>query len=160
MNERFIVSESYDGVSLGVSNYTMVCENLIENNAGTGIYIYESMFNEITQNDIIGNNKDASFSFVHILEDGDEPYTPGTIPDSYNDIRDRRDLSNNWYQNYWNVPRTTPKKIYGTLIIYKWVGDILLPFSVAVLENEDPDPLVVSNVENLNVKQQGGLTNR
>lgn len=140
-----IIINCNDGIVLSASsNHSVINENTIEDCSRYGVSLRDTNYTDITYNIFKGNNVDATFLFAHILEEG-ESYIPGTIPDSYN--RDEQDLSNYWNRNYWNNPLYHPKTIYGTLEVYKYVGEILVKIIPDVtLINKDMDPLLVSYV--------------
>ena len=84
---------------------------------GNGLYIMDSSNEQIIGNIFKNNHNDAKFYYNHKLVPG-EMLVPGTIPKSYENIRETEgDLSNTWSDNYWGRPISTRKRITGTLLV-------------------------------------------
>lgn len=90
---NIIKSNSWYGINLVSSKNNTISKNAIENNGGRkrvenhlGIWLRDSSYNIISQNNFLHNARDAFFT------------------DS---------TSNNWNGNYWNRPRLLPKLIFG-----------------------------------------------
>ena len=152
------INENKGGIFLWGCQHVEIAGNTISNThvhiglpaeaAGYGLYLSDSTYVNIEDNIFKDNNKDATFKFEHVLEEGDSPYTIGTIPESYNKIRHEKDLSNNWNGNYWDKHKdpSKPKKIKGTLEVYEpgeWD-----PLCNVDLDNWDYEPKVKSRIQN------------
>jgi len=82
-----IISINGDGIYLrGFSDTNTITGNSILNNDHYGIFIWDSISNNIIKNNLIGNEQDAFFRNARL---------------------------NRWSQNYWNRPRVLPKLIFG-----------------------------------------------
>jgi len=91
-----ISSNKMYGIILVSSKNNVISNNAIENNGGRkriedglGIWLYNSSYNIISQNNFLQNARDAYFT---------------------------ESTSNNWNGNYWNRPKLLPKLIFGQTI--------------------------------------------
>jgi len=158
------IEKCHIGIQLEYGDNSTISKNTIKDTltsfnvgymklTGRGIVIFDSTYSIITYNNFISNAKDPIFVFNHMLNEG-ESYEYGQIPDSYNEIRDQRDLSNIWSQNYWNRPRLLPKTIEGELWVWSFGEDgESLPLYKVTLYNYDYDPLL-SQVLSQSASQQ------
>jgi len=94
------------GVYLFESNDTTVTRNTITKNYEYGIGLVNSKRNNISQNNIIDNERRDAFFIRNV----------GTYP-----------LSNHWDANYWGRPYLLPKRIHGRLILLTY-SVFALPF--------------------------------
>jgi len=117
-----IIIFNTDGIRLYVSSYyTKVTRNEISDNSDHGIYLFDSLFNEIKFNNFKRNG-------LPII--GDAGFWVTTRVD--------RSI---WYGNYWNIPRLLPKIIFGRLEKdVGWGYHIYLP-----MFNIDLNPSLVPN---------------
>jgi len=93
---NIIDSNPWYGINLVSSKNNTISKNTIENNGGRkriedglGIWLYNSSYNIISQNNFLQNARDAYFT---------------------------ESTSNNWNGNYWNRPRLLPKLIFGQVM--------------------------------------------
>ena len=94
------------------SNNNIIKGNIIKMNKNNGIYLFESLFNNITCNRISLNNLYGiylDFSSSNSIEKNNFFLNKKSAF--------FRDSKNYWNQNYWNRPRILPKIIFGTLEI-------------------------------------------
>jgi len=107
-----------------------------------GVFLEDSTYFKIIDNTFKWNLKHhATFVFTHHLIDDDESFVPGELPESYEQIRLKKDLSNLWLRNYWGRPRVLPKTILGKLRVYRnWDED---PLGEVDLNNYDLLPRVI-----------------
>lgn len=98
------------GIGIGSSYLNVISRNEILNNKREGLYLYESNYNKVLENNFYCWDDPAFFEFE--------------VSGSFKNVLKSYFLSsyNNFKENYWGKPRIFPKPIKGKILQNNWGG--------------------------------------
>ena len=120
ITNNIISNNAHDGIQMRYSYNNIISGNEISNN-DNGMDLYQDCYsNDISKNNITNNRRYG----ISLLEVGDNNiFQNNFIGNRWRNVKLHyyiKDIKkNNWYENYWNKPRTFPYLIFGGLSLYE-----------------------------------------